>query len=253
MPDAYERHLVAPVFRPFAVDLARRLATYRPRRVLELAAGTGVVTAEILAALPDADVVATDLNEAMVDLGEARVPAARWRQADALDLPFEDGEFDAVVCQFGVMFFPDRARAYAEAHRVLQPGGRLILNTWDALDRHDFQAAVVTAIRRIFPDDPPTFLVAVPHGYADAAIAVAELRSAGFRDVTGETIALAGHSSSAADLAVGYCLGTPLRAEVEARGELTEVTSRVAAEVVALLGDGPVTGRMSAHVVVAQR
>lgn len=115
MPEAYERWLGPTVFRPFAVDLAGRVAARRPGRVLELAAGTGVLTRELLAADPHCDLTATDLNSAMVEFGRRRAPAALWRQADATDLPFDAGRFDAVVCQFGVMFFPDKPAAFAEA------------------------------------------------------------------------------------------------------------------------------------------
>src|SRR5690242_16192568 len=106
MPHAYERWLAPAVFRPFAVDLAGRAAGLAPHRVLEIAAGTGVLTRELVAALPAAQVTATDLNAAMVEFGSRQVPLAAWRQADALSLPFEDQRFDLIVCQFGVMFFP---------------------------------------------------------------------------------------------------------------------------------------------------
>src|ERR1051326_5842255 len=114
MASAYERGLVSTVFRPFAVDLAERAAPIAPRRVLEVAAGTGVLTQELLAALPSAELVATDLNEAMVELGSRRAPRADWRTADAMHLPFDTGEFDLVLCQFGAMFFPDKPAAFEE-------------------------------------------------------------------------------------------------------------------------------------------
>ena len=122
IPKLYETHLVPLIFEPYAADLAKRLGSQRISRVLEIAAGTGVVTRALAATLTaDVSIVATDLNQAMLDQAAAvgTVRTVEFRQADALALPFGDGEFDAVVCQFGVMFFPDKAKAFSEARRVL--------------------------------------------------------------------------------------------------------------------------------------
>lgn len=251
MPDAYERALVPTVFGPFALDLARRVAARSPRRVLELAAGTGVLTRQLVAALPAADVIATDLNAAMVELGAERAAGAAWEEADAMDLPFEDGRFDMVASQFGVMFFPDRRAAFVESRRVLRPGGTFLFNTWATLDTHDFQSALVAGVRRAFPLDPPTFMESIPHGYADLGIVAADLAASGFRRVAMDTVTLEGYASSAAEIAVGYCTGTPLRAEIEARGDLAAATAVVALEMERQLGTGRVSGKMTAHVIEA--
>lgn len=251
MPQAYERHLVPAVFRPFALELARRVADLAPRQVLELAAGTGVVTRELVRVV--AEVVATDLAEAMVEQGRRSVPQARWQQADALDLPFDDTSFDAVVCSFGVMFFPDKVSGLAQAHRVLRPGGTLLLTTWGDVHEHDVASALVDALDELFPHDPPRFLTAVPHGYCDPDAVARDVRAAGFSRVEVDGVVLEGTAESAAAVAVGFCTGTPLRAELSARGDLRELTSQVAAGVVARLGEGPVTGRMRALVVTAPR
>jgi SAM-dependent methyltransferase len=251
MPEAYERCLGPTVFQPFAADLAGRVAARRPRRVLELAAGTGILTRELLAALGDAEVTATDLNEAMVDYGRGRAPGATWRQADALALPFDDGEFDAVACQFGVMFFPDKAAGYGEARRVLAQDGSLFFNTWDAVDTHDFAVALMAGLERAFPDDPPTFISAIPHGYADVDAVVADLRDGGLEVRSLETLTLEGRAASAADIATGFCTGTPLRPAIEARADLTTTVEIVTREMESRLGPGEVTGRMTAHVIQA--
>jgi SAM-dependent methyltransferase len=251
MPDVYDRHLGDAVFRPFARDLAQRAARLRPARVLEIAAGTGVVTAELLAASPTVQVTATDLNPAMVATGARRVPQARWEPADASDLPFPDGAFDLVVCQFGVMFLPDKPRAYREFARVLAPGGSLLVNTWDRIGTHGFDRAVVEALERVFPGDVPPFLAKVPHGYADPEVVLGHLREAGYVVDLLETVTLEGHAASAAEVATGFCTGTPLRGELLVRGDLDATTRRMRTEMTALLGDGPVSARMSAHVVLA--
>jgi SAM-dependent methyltransferase len=251
MPERYDRHLGSAVFRPFARDLARRAALLGPTHVLEIAAGTGIVTAELLAASPGAQVTATDLNPAMVEAGARRVPHARWQQADASDLPFPDGAFDLVVCQFGVMFLPDRPRAYREFARVLAPGGHVLVNTWDRIETHGFGRAVVEALGQAFPGDVPPFLATVPHGYADPAIVRGHLREAGYQVDRLETVTLEGHATSAAEVATGFCTGTPLRGEILARGDLDATTRVVCSEMTARLGDGPVSARMTAHVVQA--
>jgi SAM-dependent methyltransferase len=250
MPAAYDRWLAPTVFRPFALDLARRVGARGPRRILELAAGTGVLTRELLAT-GTADVTATDLNQAMVELGRRQVPGATWRQADALHLPFDAGAFDTVACQFGVMFFPDRPAAYAETRRVLEPDGSLFLSTWAALDDHDFEKAVTAGLGRAFPHDPPRFLASVPHGYADLDAVLADLRAGGLEPVSAETVTVEGRAASAADLATGYCTGTPLRAEIEARGDLAAATAAVTEALQTQLGTGPLVGRMQAHVIEA--
>lgn len=253
MPEAYDRALGEPVFHPFAADLAQRAARLVPRRVLELAAGTGVVTRELTRAAPSAAVTATDLNEAMVEWGARCTPAASWETADAQRLPHPDASFDLVVCQFGVMFFPDRAAAFGEARRVLEPHGRLLFNTWGPLHAHDFQQALVTALGRLFPDDPPRFMTGIPHGYSDAQRIHADLRASGFTDIDVRTVTLTGTAPSIRELAAGYCTGTPLRAEIDARGDVGATTRRVGELMAAELGEGPVTGRMTAHVAEAGR
>jgi len=251
MPEVYDRCLGPVVFGPFAADLARRVAARSPGRVLELAAGTGVLTRELVAALDGAEVVATDLNEAMVEYARHQVPQATWRQADALHLPFDDREFDAVACQFGVMFFPDKPAGFAEAARVLRPDGTLFVNVWSTAEFHDFAAALGAGIERAFPDDPPTFIVAVPHGYADLDAIAADVAAGGLTCRSVETVTLPGRAASAADVAAGFCQGTPLRAEIEARGDLAAATAVIADEMTHRLGRGEVVGHMTAHVIEA--
>ncbi|MGW4650407.1 class I SAM-dependent methyltransferase [Kitasatospora sp. NPDC004289] len=251
MPEAYERYLVPVVFRPFAEDLAARAAALRPRRVLELAAGTGVLTSALLAALPTAEVTATDLNEAMVTYGSARAPGAVWQQADAQHLPFPDGAFDLVVCQFGVMFFPDRVAAYREIRRVLASGGRALLTTWGPLPTHAYGAALQAGLERAFPGDAPPFLPTVPHGYADPAAVAADLTAAGLTVEEQRELTLDGRAASTADVAIGFLTGTPVRAGVLERGDTPEVRALVVEEMTARLGPGPVTAPMTAYVLRA--
>jgi SAM-dependent methyltransferase len=211
-----------------------------------------MLTRELLAACSGAGVTATDLNQAMVDLGQQLAPNATWRQADALALPFDDGEFDLVACQFGVMFFPDKPAAFAEVRRVLDPGGRLLANVWGPVETHEFAVALMAGLQRAFPDDAPTFIVAIPHGYAAPDVVAADLQAGGLEPLAIDPVTLLGEAASASDIATGFCTGTPLRGEIEARGDVDEVTALVAEEMTARLGAGPVTGSMTALVIEAR-
>src|SRR6266542_6431577 len=138
VPGNYERYMVPLLFRPYAEVLADRARQFAPRDILETAAGTGVVTDALARALPDAEIIATDLNQAMLDVAATRVgaPNVSFRQADALELPFDDAQFDLVVCQFGAMFYPDKVQGNSEARRVLRDGGHYLLAIWDRIERN---------------------------------------------------------------------------------------------------------------------
>ena len=226
--------------------------------MLETAAGTGIATRALVRALPSGvRIVATDLNRPMLGFAASRTDAANvtWRQADALTLPVGEGTFDAVACQFGAMFFPDKVAAYREACRVLRPGGRFLLNVWDRIEHNELAYLVTEAVASLFPEDPPLFLARTPHGYHDADTILDELRAAGFVGVAIETVERHSRAASPRHPAVGFCQGTPLRIEIEARdpGRLGEATDAAARAVAARFGDGPLEARIQAHVIVATR
>ncbi|MGN6693768.1 MAG: class I SAM-dependent methyltransferase [Aquihabitans sp.] len=252
MPEAYDRLLGPSVFQPFAEDLAARAAQIRASSVLEVAAGTGRVTRGLVDAMGGEAVTATDLNEAMVERGRHAVPEASWRAADVADLPFDDGAFDLAVCQFGVMFFPDRRRAHREVRRVLASGGRFLVSTWGPWERHGFARSLLGALDRLFPEEPVTFLRTVPHGYHEPATVRADLEAAGFSVASCETVVLAGEAT-ASEVARGFCLGTPIRFEVEARAELDSTVDQVVELMEADLGSGVIRAEMEALVVEARR
>lgn len=251
MPEVYDRCLGPALFAPYAADLARRAAELGPARVLEVAAGTGILTRALVEA--GLDVVATDLNEAMVAWGAARVPGASWRQGDAQLLDLETASVDLVVSQFGVMFFPDRARAHAEAARVLRPGGTSLFASWDVVAGSTFTVAMVESLAEVLPTDPPAFIIRVPHGYHDPAVLEADVVAGGLEPVAVERVVLPTSAPSAAVLAEGFCLGTPLRFALQERGPLHELTPALAAAMTARLGEGPVLGELAAWVVTARR
>jgi SAM-dependent methyltransferase len=255
LPKLYQTHLVPLIFEPYAADLVNRLAARPVGRVLEIAAGTGVVTRRLVSILPESvAIVASDLNQPMLDqavaVGTAR--PVEWRQADAMRLPFQDGAFDAVVCQFGVMFFPEKAKAFSEARRVLRPGGLLLFNVWDRLEENEFAETVTTALESLFPADPPRFLTRSPYGYYDRATIERDLADGGFTaSPQFATVPERSRATSPEIPAIAYCQGTPLRNEIEARNatRLGEATAWAAEAIARRFGAGAVDGQIQAHVV----
>lgn len=258
IPALYDRYLGPLIFQPYASDLAERLADVKTGALLEIAAGTGVVTRTLDRLLAKAvALVATDLNQPMLDFAAAQVASPRltWRQANALSLPFQDGSFDVVVCQFGVMFFPDKSAAYREALRVLKPGGRFIFSSWDRIEENEVTQVVVDAVASLFPQNPPQFLARTPHGYYERDRILADVRQADFSRVSFDTVELRSRAASPHDAAIGLCQGTPLRNEIEERdpNRLEEATEVAAAAVRARFGPGPIDGKIQAHVITATR
>jgi SAM-dependent methyltransferase len=256
IPELYETYLVPLIFEPYAADLAKRVAARPITSVLEVAAGTGVATRAMAASLPEStSLMATDLNQPMLDYAASRPigRAVQWRQADAMALPFPDGMFDVVVCQFGVMFFPDRPKAYAEVRRVLKPGGTFLFNAWDRIEENEFADTVTAAMQTLFPADPPMFLARTPHGYHDPATIRRDLSIGGF-DATAEIHCISARSRAASprDPAIAYCQGTPLRNEIEARdaSALATATDVAAKAIEARFGAGAVDGKIQANVIV---
>ena len=252
IPALYDRHLGPMLFAPYAADLAARVRTSPAKRVLEVAAGTGIVTRALHQTLPGATIVATDLNAGMIAHAAQQLaaPNVTWAEANAMALPFDAASFDLIVCQFGAMFFPDRVIAFREAHRVLVPGGRFLFNIWASLDHNEIPRIIAHTVAAAFPDDPPSFIERTPHGHGNPAVTEAELRDAGFSRVDVEIVELPSRAPSAADPAIGFCQGSPARMEIAARdaGRLTEVTEAATRALAQRFGPGPIEAPMRANV-----
>ncbi len=255
--DVYDRYLVPLIFEPYAQHIASRVAKRDPRRVLEVAAGTGVATRALALALPSRTViVATDLNQPMLDraLAVGTERPVEFRQADAQQLPFEDRAFDVVVCQFGVMFFPGKQLAFAEARRVLAPGGALLFSVWDRIEENEFADEVTAALADQFPEAPPAFLARTPHGYHQPDVIARDLGRGGFQErMAFETLTSRSRAASPEIPAIAYCLGTPLRDEIEARGagSLARATRACADAIAGRFGSETVEGKIQACVIAA--
>jgi ubiquinone/menaquinone biosynthesis C-methylase UbiE len=257
IPEIYDQFLVPLIFAPYAADLSRRLATFAPKRILETAAGTGVLTRAIAGLLPEADIIATDLNQPMLDRAATRIrsPRLAWQQADALALPFDDRSFDAVVCQFGVMFFPDRVAGFKEARRMLREDRPFLFSAWDHISKNELVSVVYAALAEMFPNDPPRFMERTPHGYHDPDVIRRELGNAGFASIAIDVVTARSRAASAYDAAFGYCQGSPWRGEIEARGGpagLQKATQHAADALVKRFGKGAIEGEISALVATAR-
>lgn len=257
IPGFYDRYLGPSLFVPYAEELAQRVRPSMAGHVLETAAGTGVVTEALHHALPDAQIVATDLNPAMLDVAAQRIRSEKviFEPADAQDLRFADDTFDLVVCQFGVMFYPDKVRSNAEARRVLRDGGRYLLVIWDSPDRNPASQAIGEAVGALFPDDPPRFIERTPFGYSDVAQIEHDLLAAGFTDIELETVEKRSRGRSGRDFAQGMCLGSPLRSEIEERDPamLDRAVDAAAAALAPWESAAGFDAPMSAHIVVATK
>lgn len=252
-PEIYDRYMGPLLFKPYAKAVAARAAFLEPERILETAAGTGIVTRALHRAAPQAQIVATDVNPVMLDVAAHSLRSDRvsFQPADAQNLPFDDESFDVVVCQFGVMFYPDKVRAHEEARRVLRSGGHYLLVSFDRLDLNPVPSAAGDAVAALFPDDPPAYMERGPFSYTDPAVIERDLLAAGFTRIQLETVVLTTRVS-ARDAAQGLVLGSPFRAEIERRD--SSGLDRALDAVTAALArwDGS-EASMSAHVVTATK
>lgn len=257
IPNLYDRHLGPVIFMPYAYDIAQRANRLEPKAVLELACGTGIVTRCLRRALPGSTrLVATDLNQAMVDCARgnlANLMDIDWREADACALPFEDGAFDAVVCQFGYMFVPDKALAFREAHRVLKPEGTLLFNVWSSTRENPYWRIATDTILGFFGDEPPTFYQ-VPYGFHDETVIHGLLAAAGFGEVVIQRVTLKAESDTARHFAIGLVKGTPGSFAITERGlDADEIVEAVTVVLTKAGGARPFRSTMQALVVSARR
>ncbi len=256
IPAAYDRYLGPMLFEPYADDLTARLVVPRTAAVLELACGTGILTARLRRAFPPTvSLTATDLNEPMVAYARTKVGTAdiTWQPADAQSLPFPGAAFEAVACQFGIMFVPDKAKAFGEVRRVLKPHGLFAFNVWQSLEDNSFGRIARDTIARFFTSDPPTFYD-VPFGYHNVPEIRGLLRAARLNLVSCTPVELEAKSPTATDAARGLVLGNPVMLDVTERATATpdEVVRAVAEALSAEGGDAPLRLPMRALVFLAQ-
>ena len=258
IPENYDRYLGPILFEPYASDLVPRLDVSEDASVLELACGTGIVTRRLFDRLgPNAKLVATDLNDAMLNYAAQKFGSdedVEWKRADATELPFADRSFDAAVCQFGLMFFPDKEKAVRETFRVLKPGGTFLFNVWDAIEQNDLPHTAHEVVARFFADNPPDFYQ-VPFSFHDPEEIRSLLSAAGFNHIQLTLLPLTAIAASARDVAQGLVHGNPIITAIKERDEsmIPEIEAALATAIAAKYGGAPVRAKMQALVCSAIR
>ncbi|MBX2892183.1 MAG: class I SAM-dependent methyltransferase [Saprospiraceae bacterium] len=256
IPPNYDNYLGPLFFEPFALDMAQRIRHLSPNALLEVAAGTGRVTKHLPSALPEgALIVATDVNSAMVDFAKKSLKeytSIQWEIVDAVSLPYQNKQFDCVVSQFGVMFYSDRRKAYAEAFRVLRPGGVFLFNAWDSLSRNPAARLTDETLTHFFPTDTPAFYK-VPFSYHDATEIREDLQSVGFDIASMQMLKLVGYAATAEEAATGLLEGTPVHTAIMERDPtlLPAMKKALADDLAALFGEKDLRVPLQARVVTA--
>lgn len=257
VPQFYDANLGPVIFEPYAEEVIRYLPQTSGLKVLEIAAGTGRVTRHLVQSLPDAEITVTDLNADMLEIARERVGDTnrlRWQVADALELPFPGNEFDCVLCQFGVMFYPDKLQGHKEALRVLKPGGTYVFSVWDSHDANPWAARVHKLMQDEFSIDPPVFM-AVPFSYSDQTMMRSCLEEAGFKDIEIQAVRKDVEATTAEDYARGSIFGTPLSSAITERGvtNLEPVVQKAAAVFRQEFGDAPMRSSVQAIIATAKK
>ena len=220
IPRHYDVGLGPNIFVDFAERLVEAACDGVATNVIELAAGTGIVSRKLRNALhPETPLLVTDLNPPMLEVAKRKFSEGEnvdFAIANAMDLAFGDAEFDLMVCQFGVMFFPDKPASFREAARVLGPGGRYVFNVFSAMEKNPYSQIAYGVPARFFPDDPPGFYK-VPFHYGNPDVVRKDLKAAGWQDVEHETIRLRKKIVNAEEFARGLVYGNPLIDEIRNR------------------------------------
>jgi ubiquinone/menaquinone biosynthesis C-methylase UbiE len=218
IPANYDRYLGPILFETYALDLAERVKSKKLDNVLELACGTGRLTRHLSKLVPEnGHYIATDLNPDMMAVAQSKIADKKieWRVANAQDLPFENNSFDLVVCQFGVMLFAEKEKAFAQVFRVLKPQGAFVFSVWDDIKYSPKVALVNKVMQDVTGANPADFLTKGPHSFYNKSEIRNLLMEAGFTNIQIEEVQKTVTLENPEDLFKGFTEGSPLRLYIE--------------------------------------
>lgn len=256
IPEKYDTYLGPLLFEPFAQDLLERAKILSPESILEVACGTGRVTNYLANQLPQASIIATDLNNDMISFGKnkLKVQNVEWMTADAQDLPFANESFDLVVCQFGWMFMPDKPKAFSEAYRVLKKNGHVLFNTWDRIE-HNLPAHLSRQVVNVFFEGNPPVFYNTPFSMYDTEELKFLLENAGFKNIKIDHVMKKSTSSRANEVAIGFIEGNPIYLEIIKKdpGSIPVLENNLTEVLIQWLGDDPFSCELSAFVSLGKK
>jgi ubiquinone/menaquinone biosynthesis C-methylase UbiE len=255
----YERNLVPIVFAPWANELVETAALRQGDRVLDVACGTGIVARIAARKLGGTgSVTGLDASAPMITVARAAATAegvaVEWREASAVELPFTEAAFDVVLCQSGLQFFPDRPASLREMHRVLKPGGRLILSVWGPIERSRGFAVAADALARYIGPEAARPITSGAFGLSDADELRALVTGANFKDITVRASVKILRYPSPDEFILRHITGSPLGSAVGGAGEsartalLAEINARLASAV----DEGGLAFSIEANIVIAR-
>ncbi|HEU5292896.1 MAG TPA: methyltransferase domain-containing protein [Cyclobacteriaceae bacterium] len=257
IPKNYDEYLGPMFFEPYAIELASRINPSSVKIALELGCGTGRVTRHLRKTLTEQSIlIASDLSPEMLAIAKENLKESNidWRIINAQELPFDDNSIDLIVCSFGYMFVNDRTKAFAEAFKVLRPGGTLLLSTWGKLEDNEASYVFRKTVKKYFGDSLPESYK-LPFSMNDPEPIVEGLRQAGFSKVKSEVVDKESYCSSAHTAAIGLTIGGSLYNEIMEYNPawLGEIQSIVEKELSEKFGAQPMIAPMKALISKAEK
>jgi len=252
IPEIYDKYLGPFLFEKYAIDLIERIENGEYKSILEIACGTGIVSKFLPEIFTnDEKIICSDLNPDMIEIAKKKVKEDRieWKVVDMQEMPFDDNTFDLVFMQFGIMFAPDKEKAFREMYRVLKPGGKLLFNVWQSLEKNRFAFITNEIVTGHFKENPPAFYQ-VPFSYGDENEIKRILSKVGFRDISLDNLKKSTTAEDAGLLAKGLVEGNPVILQINERDPalLPVIEKELTNELVQKMGDKPLKAELNAIV-----
>jgi ubiquinone/menaquinone biosynthesis C-methylase UbiE len=252
IPEHYDRVLGPMFFEPYAIEVSQRIDPSSVNTVLEIGSGTGRVTAHLRNVISSATkLIGSDISEDMLAVAKEKLKGLDidWRIIDAQDLPFDDDSIDVIVGCFCYMFVPDKHKAFAEAHRVLRPGGMFIFSTWDKLELNGASYTYRKIVKKLFEDSLPESYN-LPFSMNDQNAIKGMLKETGFSKIKVERVDKDSISQTAGEAANGLARGGSIYNEIMMHDPslVEEIIKELEKELSEKFGTSPMIAPMTAVV-----